>query len=135
MWQGIEAKMGASLACSIGNMDSLIKRKAKILSRQCGSMLSPGGAASVAGGQSTDRLSGRPLPPVLGSRGTPKALSWSNAAARRDALNSAERGMRASWTERAAALSADREVPCSGSAGLIWSSVVQWMTGCVYQKG
>lgn len=106
--------MGASLACSIGNMESLTKRKAKILSRQRGSMLSPGGNAGGTGGTGGGTpgmpSSGRPLLAVP-FRGTPKTPSWSGAAARREALKAAGSGMRASWTERAAALSADREVP------------------------
>lgn len=86
--QGIEAKVGASLACAIGNMEGLTKRKAKILARQCGSM-----------------LSGRPARERRSSKST-----WSDTAARQNALREVERGIRASWTERAEQLSMDREV-------------------------
>jgi hypothetical protein len=77
------------MACAIGNMEVLTKRKAKILARQCGSM-----------------LAGRPV------RERPRGIktTWSDKAARANALREVERGMRASWTERAEQLSADREV-------------------------
>ena len=87
-WQGIEAKVGASMACAIGNMEGLTKRKAKILARQCGSM-----------------LAGRPARERRGAKPT-----WSDTAARQSALREVERGIRASWTERAEQLSMDREV-------------------------
>lgn len=87
--QGIEAKVGASMACAIGNMEGLTKRKAKILAAQCGSMLAGRPA--------------RPRPAVARS-------TWSDGTARANALREVERGMRANWTERANQLSADREV-------------------------
>ena len=87
--QGIEAKVGASVACAIGNMEGLTKRKAKILARQCGSM-----------------LAGRPARP----RPAAARSTWSDTTARANALREIERGMRANWTERANQLSADREV-------------------------
>ena len=83
--------MGASLACAIGNMEGLTKRKAKILARQCGSM-----------------LSGRPARERRSAKST-----WSDTAARQNALREVERGIRASWTERAEQLSMDREVSMS----------------------
>ncbi len=87
--QGIEAKVGASIACAIGNMEGLTKRKGKILARQCGSM-----------------LAGRPARP----RPAAARSTWSDTTARANALREIERGMRANWTERANQLSADREV-------------------------
>ena len=86
--QGIEAKVGASMACAISSMEGLTKRKARILARQCGSMLA---------GRPTRRRCG-------GTKST-----WSDAATRQSALREAEQGMRASWTERAEQLSIDRE--------------------------
>ena len=86
--QGIEGAVGASLACAIRNMEGLTKRKAKILARQCGSM-----------------LSGRPPRERRSTKTT-----WSDTAARQNALREVERGIRASWTERAEQLSIDREV-------------------------
>ncbi len=77
------------MACAIGNMEGLTRRKAKILARQCGSM-----------------LAGRPARPRAGAARS----TWSDTTARANALREVERGMRASWTERAAQLSADREV-------------------------
>lgn len=102
MVQGIEAKVGASMACAISNMEVLTKRKAKILARQCGSMLA----------------AGRP------ARERPRGFktTWSDKAARANALREVERGMRASWTERAAQLNADREV-CSFLLGRLIMTV------------
>lgn len=76
------------MACAIGNMEGLTRRKAKILARQCGSM-----------------LAGRPARPRAGSARS----TWSDTTARANALREVERGMRANWTERANQLSADRE--------------------------
>ena len=87
--QGIEAKVGASMACAISSMEGLSKRKAKILARQCGSMLAGRPARRRCGGAKS---------------------TWSSAASRQSALREAEQGMRASWTERAEQLSIDREV-------------------------
>ena len=77
------------MACAIGNMEGLTKRKAKILARQCGSM-----------------LAGRPVR----ERCTATQGTWSNTAARQSALREVKRGIRANWTERAQQLSMDREV-------------------------
>ena len=87
--QGIEAKVGASMACAISSMEGLSKRKARILARQCGSMLAGRPARRRCGGAKS---------------------TWSDAATRQSALREAEQGMRASWTERAEQLSIDREV-------------------------
>ena len=87
--QGIEAKVGASMACAISSMEGLSKRKARILARQCGSMLAGRPARRRCGGAKS---------------------AWSEAATRQSALREAEQGMRASWTERAEQLSIDREV-------------------------
>ena len=86
--QGIEAKVGASMACAISSMEGLSKRKARILARQCGSMLAGRPARRRCGGTKS---------------------TWSDAATRQSALREAEQGMRASWTERAEQLSMDRE--------------------------
>jgi hypothetical protein len=89
------------MACAIGNMEGLTKRKAKILARQCGSM-----------------LSGRPAR----ERCTATKGTWSDTAARQSALREVERGIRANWTERAQQLSMDREVRPLGSNCLSESS-------------
>ncbi|BDA50927.1 probable Kinesin-like protein KIFC3 at C-terminar half [Coccomyxa sp. Obi] len=102
--RGIEAKVGASIACAIGNMEGLTKRKAKILARQCGSM-----------------LAGRPARP----RPTAARSTWSDTTARANALREIERGMRANWTERANQLSADREVP-SAAANFVELEALRW---------
>ncbi|CAL8462832.1 g2366 [Coccomyxa elongata] len=102
--RGIEAKVGASIACAIGNMEGLTKRKAKILARQCGSM-----------------LAGRPARP----RPAAARSTWSDTTARANALREIERGMRANWTERANQLSADREVP-SAAANFVELEALRW---------
>lgn len=89
------------MACAIGNMEGLTKRKAKILARQCGSM-----------------LAGRPAR----ERRTASKGTWSDAATRQSALREVERGIRANWTERAQQLSMDREVRPLGRKCLSESS-------------
>ena len=107
--QGIEAKVGASMECAVSNMESLTKRKAKILVRQCGSM-----------------LAGRPARRrCRGAKST-----WSDTATRQGALREAERGMRASWTERAEQLSIDREV----SAHLLNITCMICETPCMHSE-
>ena len=92
-------------------MEGLTKRKAKILARQCGSM-----------------LSGRPARERRSAKST-----WSDTAARQNALREVERGIRASWTERAEQLSMDREVSLSFTPPHSQGHFAE-MTPCVVKK-
>ena len=97
--QGVEAKLGASVACATASMEGLTKRKAKILARQSGSML----AGRPAGGSPDSSA-------VRGPRLAKPRLASRSVSPERAHVPGEEGGMRTSWAERAEQLSAERMV-------------------------